>query len=518
MTVFSIKKRLIFLILMLLLSALMVSSAQASGRGRPSSGGLLMSQPPLPPGMTGYRGSKLSITLEDANPETCREYTWQMHSDYDLASTEYSITVAVYDNTFLNGNAEVLWDTGRFSMTSPDWSFPQDSPWIFYLPGRYRITLFAYADGSQTATDMQVWIRTVTEGTGENALLNAVNAAASACRGSSDFETALNINDYLCRHVTYDESMTDHTPEGALLRGTCVCTGYARAFQLIGRAAGLQVRRYCIVDSDIVDNHTWNAVRIDGEWTNVDVTWNDDFSNHFFFGVPDSLICLDHDHPTDIDDYYSLGWVSCTSLEPNYYLRTGTWNIIAGDALSAVQSQIDQGLHRLEASCGHVLIDEYGQIMDSENQWFYVDLIYRGVIAAYALSEAEWERGPTGETFPPADFTYVWTEGDEVKNTISAVLSPREPRSAMMPSGLRSIEAEAFSGVRLHYVYLPDGCDSVGESAFAFSGVWEAHIPSSVTSIADNAFDACPGLEIFGSSGSAAESWALRHGVLFHAE
>ena len=88
----------------------------------------------------------------------------------------------------------------------------------------------------------------------------------------------------------------------------------------------------------------------------------------------------------------------------------------------------------------------------------------------------------------------------------------------MMPSGLRSIEAEAFSGVRLHYVYLPDGCDSVGESAFAFSGVWEAHIPSSVTSIADNAFDACPGLEIFGSSGSAAESWALRHGVLFHAE
>lgn len=56
-----------------------------------------------------------------------------------------------------------------------------------------------------------------------------------------------------------------------------MCEGYAKAMQILCTKAGIK----CIpvagkaYDGGAVQPHLWNKVMIDGEWTNVDLTWDD---------------------------------------------------------------------------------------------------------------------------------------------------------------------------------------------------------------------------------------------------
>lgn len=66
----------------------------------------------------------------------------------------------------------------------------------------------------------------------------------------------------------------DYTAYGALVKGEAVCSGYSRAFVALARRCGLEAY---IVHSN---THAWNVIKLDdGEYYNVDVTWNDDNNN-----------------------------------------------------------------------------------------------------------------------------------------------------------------------------------------------------------------------------------------------
>ncbi len=52
---------------------------------------------------------------------------------------------------------------------------------------------------------------------------------------------------------------------------------------------------------DTADGHTWNAVKLDGEWYQVDATWDDSDNNwygfdqrHLYFGLTDELMTIAH--------------------------------------------------------------------------------------------------------------------------------------------------------------------------------------------------------------------------------
>lgn len=64
------------------------------------------------------------------------------------------------------------------------------------------------------------------------------------------------------------------TAYGALLKGKCVCAGYAAAFKLLADSAGLE----SIVVTGMLEgtmSHAWNKVKLDGTWEVVDSTNND---------------------------------------------------------------------------------------------------------------------------------------------------------------------------------------------------------------------------------------------------
>lgn len=123
---------------------------------------------------------------------------------------------------------------------------------------------------------------------------------AASVEGKSDEEKATEINQWVIDNTEYDyDSLAelvgneffgsiDHplgridpdseytawSPIGVFRDGTAVCMGYAQAYTLIAREAGLDS---IIVLGNVTagGGHAWNRVSIDGTWKSLDPTWND---------------------------------------------------------------------------------------------------------------------------------------------------------------------------------------------------------------------------------------------------
>jgi transglutaminase-like putative cysteine protease len=113
-------------------------------------------------------------------------------------------------------------------------------------------------------------------------------AADLTAPARDDREAARAIFRWIAANITYDMpahragSIGNSDPESVLLSGCAVCEGYARLFEALARAAGFQVvtihghgkdANYHVGDDVSKSDHTWNAVKIDGRWQLLDVTW-----------------------------------------------------------------------------------------------------------------------------------------------------------------------------------------------------------------------------------------------------
>ncbi|KIR01300.1 putative cell wall-binding protease [Lachnospiraceae bacterium TWA4] len=100
-----------------------------------------------------------------------------------------------------------------------------------------------------------------------------------ATNGLSDYEIVNAVNEYLCDTVYYPNTKPyepiTHTAYGALKNGVAVCEGYACAAKLILNGCGVE----CDIEvGDCLNGggHAWNLVKVDSQWYQLDVTWNDE--------------------------------------------------------------------------------------------------------------------------------------------------------------------------------------------------------------------------------------------------
>ena len=134
----------------------------------------------------------------------------------------------------------------------------------------------------------------------------------------SDYDIAKALHDYLVLNCKYDMRLysgdmpdVSYTANGALLEGTAVCAGYAKAYEALMDAAGIPCE---YVSGYATGNHAWNVVEIDGEWYHVDTTWDDP--------TPDREGYVRYDYFLKSDDYMRQNlhtrWTSdrtCTSTK-----------------------------------------------------------------------------------------------------------------------------------------------------------------------------------------------------------
>lgn len=96
--------------------------------------------------------------------------------------------------------------------------------------------------------------------------------------GSTDpYTIVCAVNTYLCDTVVYPPNEPypplTHTAYGAF-HGDAVCEGYATAAKLMLNKLGV----VCDIENGVCiggGGHAWNLVQLDGQWYQLDITWND---------------------------------------------------------------------------------------------------------------------------------------------------------------------------------------------------------------------------------------------------
>ena len=131
---------------------------------------------------------------------------------------------------------------------------------------------------------------------------------------SSDLQRVQKIYDYIYENVSYDTVRKNHdgyhkksTAYAALVQNTAVCQGYAVAMFRLLEEVGVD----CRVVTGIAtyegesEYHAWNIVRIDGQYYNLDVTWDKELGNHDCFLKTDAdLSGHERDEEFSSEEFY----------------------------------------------------------------------------------------------------------------------------------------------------------------------------------------------------------------------
>ena len=150
-----------------------------------------------------------------------------------------------------------------------------DFTFDFTASGTYRIHFyFMDNDRNDPQNDKGIYyLRATAEVTVNDAarpsVTQIVNDAVDLCRqetNGSEYDMALWLHDWTLDQLEYDHNLNWCSAESGLTRHQGICESYQRIYSKLLDAAG-------IANGRITGNgHTWNAVKIDGKWCQMDLT------------------------------------------------------------------------------------------------------------------------------------------------------------------------------------------------------------------------------------------------------
>lgn len=263
-----------------------------------------------------------------------------------------------------------------------------DFTFDFTASGTYRIYLyFMDNDRNDPQNDKGIYyLRTTAKVTVNDAarpsVTQIVNNAVTQCRQETDgseYDMALWLHDWTLDQLEYDHNLNWCSAESGLTRHQGTCESYQCIYSKLLDAAG-------IANGRITGNgHTWNAVKIEGKWCQMDLTWDDTSDNwygdldqrHLYFGLTDELMTIAHsDHTAN---YQKDGYAyRSTDLSNNYFVRNGK----ADEWVEKYADRIQQHLDAREESFS----------IDADNQLFPPSIsgIQNGIVA-YAMNQRRWK-------------------------------------------------------------------------------------------------------------------------------
>ena len=209
-----------------------------------------------------------------------------------------------------------------------------------------------------------------------------VRSAVAECNSKTDgseYAKALWLHDWLLEQLEYDKTLKWSSAESALTRELGTCQSYESAYAKLLTAAGIENSE----TRDTYDGHTWNAMKLDGQWYQTDCTWDDSSDNwysfdqrHLYFGLTDELMAIAHPGHSKIyttDTYKTRS----TSLADNYFVRTGDAAKWAKAYSDRIQKNLDAGKTEFEITA------------DNASYPPSISGIQNG-ITAYAINQMTW--------------------------------------------------------------------------------------------------------------------------------
>lgn len=244
-----------------------------------------------------------------------------------LNEKEKQVYYDIYENAnnFSNDFFELTYKINSDRLDDVFYSVYYDNPELIWLKTYwfykdeenmvYKVMLIYYSrnkEEEKEADDIVSFVKEknqnmISDFINKNKEINIVvdNIVRDANQYRSIIEKEKYVHDYLVNKITYDKNMhEDQTAYGALINNRAVCSGYSRAFQLIMRKLNIPcfyIRGNAYNEEGEVA-HAWNLILLDGDYYNVDVTWDDPIDyytmknrlRYDYFNVSDEFISKNH--------------------------------------------------------------------------------------------------------------------------------------------------------------------------------------------------------------------------------
>lgn len=329
---------------------------------------------------TTAQSGDITLTVQWNDPRLGQETTFHVTATGGSGAYQFRMDAPTYMDP--DGSSESVADPSRNQWqqytgecTSHDYQFEMTASGTYYLrfylmdkaAGVYYLRSNVFASANDDAYPAV------------SAIVKSAVDKCSADTDGSDYARALWLHDWTLDQLEYDHSLNWCSAESGLTRHQGTCESYQRIYSKLLNAAG-------IANGRITGNgHTWNAVKIDGKWCQMDLTWDDTSDNwygdldqrHLYFGLTDELMAIAHsDHTANYqkDDYAYRS----TDLSNNYFVRNGK----ADEWAEKYADRIQQHLDAKEESFS----------VDADNQSFPPSIsgIQNGIVA-YAMNLQGWK-------------------------------------------------------------------------------------------------------------------------------
>lgn len=325
-----------------------------------------------------------------------------------------------------------------------------------YCAGKYRLVFQVqeYTDNGDGTTSFGPYTRfetifTVNENGSLKTIPTIVDEIANQCvqetsaKGdTSQWAKALWLHDWILNNTAYDSSYYYMGPEGSLARGLSTCESYHAGYALLLNKLDIETRR---VDSP-KDNHVWTGAKLDGQWYNIDTTWDDKEDTfqgidirHLYFAVPNSIMLMAH---KNWDGKFALRYegntrvgadFEATDFSKTYLFKTGviskfTEPYLAASGTYSVSAKINtQRPFTLQAA------ESFPPATSSPWPPSYINNVYSQV--AYQLSQ-KYSDGRYQVAYEPCvEYSNVnWSNG-QIKFEVS-----------LASATISSIPSETFTG------------------------------------------------------------------------
>lgn len=242
----------------------------------------------------------------------------------------YPCSIVNFENTVLT-QAEI-----RLVITA----VKEDNPMLFWLTDNFG---FSNTNG-YTALQLYSYASPEDVKSMQSKLNEKVNEFINSVEyGLDEFNLELTVHNYILDNCEYadnvksaDDDYLAFTPYGAIVNGSAVCEGYAKAFGYLLSQLGIESKG--ILGKGSQELHMWNAVKIDDNWYYTDVSWDDskEYSKYDYFNITETQLKNDHtisplysectsdqicgSNGVDATNF-NLSLPQCESIDANYYVR-----------------------------------------------------------------------------------------------------------------------------------------------------------------------------------------------------
>ena len=292
-----------------------------------------------------------------------------------LNEREQALYDALYDG--ISAYRETIRLPGSYTRTEYERVYlmvMMQEPELFYVDRVYEL--------AAEMTEARIYY-TMTQAEAEG-LKSSLEAAADAIIGrlstaQNAWQRLLMIHDAIAARCIYERSGHSDDAVGSLVEGYAMCEGYSKGFLYTARRAGYDIM--CVPGhTGNGTEHVWNIVKIDGQYYNMDLTFDDDDSYggaaaHACFAVPDAAF---GDHLPDVNSYRPP---QCTDGTQTYYIK----NALILNETSQLSQRIQEWSGRradgiTEFCCGEMVADAKNSVTaaaEGTGQRVYWDSVRR---------------------------------------------------------------------------------------------------------------------------------------------